>query len=71
MAGMKALTNTQANQIADQSLADFTPQATELTRSDYCSDCPKRCLDCFPCRTARKMIRIYLTELVARQARLN
>ncbi|GAJ06953.1 unnamed protein product, partial [marine sediment metagenome] len=36
MAGMKALTNTQANQIADQSLADFTPWAVELTRSDYC-----------------------------------
>lgn len=71
MAGMKALTNTQADQIADQSLADFTPQATELTRSEYCSDCPKRRQDCFPCRSARMMIRAYLTALVARQARLN
>jgi len=71
MAEMKALTKDQADQIADQSLPDFTPWAMELTRSDYCSDCPKRRLGCFPCRSARMMIRVYLIKLVARQARLN
>jgi len=68
---MRALTRDQADQVVDQSLANFLPQATELTHSDFCSECQNRCGGGFPCRTAQVMIRVYLSALVAKQARLN
>ena len=68
---MRALTRDQADQVVDESLANFLPRATELTRSDFCSECQNRHEGCFPCLTARMLTKRYLIELVARQARLN
>ena len=68
---MKPLTRDQADQVVDQSLADFVPRATELTHSELCSRCDRRHEGCFPCQNAQMMIKGYLSILVARQARLN
>lgn len=68
---MKVLTHEQANLIVDQSLGNLLPKATQLVWENFCSDCPRLRDKCFPCTTARTMIRTYLTNLVAEQARLN
>jgi len=68
---MRVLTQGQVDEIVDKSLGDFLPRATELTYTKFCSDCPRYGQDCFPCQTARTMIRAYLAALVAVQARLN
>lgn len=65
------LTEKQAHQIVDQSLADFLPEATRLTRYEFCSDCPWKREDCFPCLNAKLMIRRYLAALMQVKARLN
>lgn len=68
---MKVLTHEQAGRIVDQSLGILLPKATQLVWENFCSDCPRLRDKCFPCTTARTMIRTYLTNLVAEQARLN
>jgi len=68
---MEVLTEEQANNIVDQSLADFLPEATRLTRYEFCSDCPRYGQDCFPCLNATLMIRVYLAALVKIKAMSN
>lgn len=68
---MKVLTQWQVDEIVDKSLGDFLPRATQMTWEEFCEDCPRRWEHCFPCQTARTMIRVYLAALVAVQARLN
>lgn len=68
---MEVLTKEQADQIVEQSLADFLPEATRLTHHEFCSDCPRYRLGCFPCLNAKLMIRQYLASLVEVKASLN
>lgn len=68
---MKVLTNEQANNIVDRSLADFLPEATRLPRYEFCCDCPMPQEGCFPCLNAKLLIRSYLAALVEVKARLN
>lgn len=68
---MEVLTAEQANNIADQSLADFLCGATRLTRYEFCGDCPCPQEGCFPCLNAKLMIRRYLAALVEAKSRLN
>lgn len=68
---MKVLNKEQADQIVDESLADFLPEATRLTYNEFCSDCRWKREGCSPCRTARNMIRVYLSALIEAKARLN
>lgn len=65
------LTEEQTHQIIDQSLVDFLPEATRLTHYEFCSDCRWKREGCFPCGTARNMIRVYLSAVVQVKAWLN
>ena len=69
--GMNALTDHQAKQLIEHSLANLLPRASELTYSKFCSDCPHRREGCFPCRSAQTMLRVYLNVLVRGQAIFN
>ncbi|MBA7605062.1 hypothetical protein ES703_12191 [subsurface metagenome] len=60
-----------ADQIAEASLGRFLNEATRLTWQQFCWDCPKKHDHCFPCRSARTMIRVYLAALVQVKAVLN
>jgi len=62
---------TYIDQIVQASLGFSLPKAIELTRFEFCSDCPRKHDRCFPCRTARTMIRVYLAALVQKKAALN
>ena len=65
------LTEEQADQIVEQTRADFRPGATALTYDYFCSNCPRKREGCFPCRTAQTMIPIYLSVLMQVLARFN
>jgi hypothetical protein len=61
----------KAERIVQTSLTHFFPRATVLTWREFCSDCPKGNIDCFPCRTAQTMIKLYLSALVEEIAKHN
>lgn len=59
------------DQIAEASLGNFLPEATRLTWQQFCWDCHSKHDHCFPCASARTMIRVYLAALVQKKAVLN
>jgi len=63
------LKNTDA--IVEQSFAPFLPTATRLTYQHFCSDCERKTDSCFPCKSAKVMIQVYLSVLIREAAKTN
>lgn len=68
---VKELTDKQANRVVGLSLMGTSSYAVELVNSEFCSDCPWRRESCFPCSTAKLMVKVYLDGMVEIKARLN
>jgi len=69
---MRQLTQGEATLIVDDYLTKAVlPKAEEMTRADFCQDCPGKTDNCFPCKTATTMIRLYGMAILAQAARLN
>jgi len=68
---MQRLRRDKRDLIVEASLAQFLPEARQLVRQEFCSDCPRRHGCAHFCRSARVMAKIYLGALVRQKARLN
>jgi len=68
------LTEKEARKITEISLEPrLRPKAEELVKQNFCNDCDKRepGWTCFPCKSARTMIKVFLTAVVHEEAKEN
>jgi len=68
------LTEKEARKITEISLEPrLRPKAEELVRENFCNDCEGRepGWTCFPCKSARTMIKVFLIAIVSEGAKGN
>ena len=68
------LTVEQENEVLDRDLVKFMPNVMRDVYKNFCTDCPRKQMEaptCFPCGSARVMIRVYFADLIEGIARWN
>ena len=68
------LTVEQENKILNRDLAKFMPDVMKTVYKDFCVDCPRKQMEaptCFPCGSARVIIRVYFAYLIEGIAKWN
>ena len=70
----KMPTVVQENKVLNRDLQKFIPNVMKDVYKNFCTDCPRKQMGapaCFPCGSARVMIRVYLADLIEGIARWN
>ena len=65
------LRHDKGDLVVEASLAEFLPEAAQLVRQEFCSDCPRRHGCNRFCLSAQVMTKVYLGALVKQKASLN